>query len=99
MPGRAGAGRVTGGDPPVPWEPSARVSLLSRPGCHLCDVARDVVAEVAAELGVAWEEVSILDHAELLEAYAEQVPVTLVDGRQHDYWRVDAARLRRALHG
>ncbi len=79
------------------WSPSARVSLLSRPGCHLCDEARAVVAQVAEELGVSWEEVSILDHDELLRAYTEQVPVTLVDGRQHDYWRVSPDRLRRAL--
>ncbi len=74
-----------------------RITLLSKPGCHLCDDARDVIAGVAAELGVAWEERSILDDPALLEAYAEQIPVTLVDGRQHDYWRVDPTRLRAAL--
>lgn len=84
-------------DDPAPWRPRCRISLVSRPGCHLCDDVREVVARVAADLGVTWEEVSIDDHEELRAAYAEQIPVTLVDGRRHDYWRVDEARLRRAL--
>lgn len=74
-----------------------RVTLVGKPGCHLCDDAREVIARVAAELGVAWDEVSILEDRALAEQYAEQIPVTLVDGRQHDYWRVDEARLRAAL--
>jgi hypothetical protein len=52
---------------------------------------------VAAEVGVGWEERSILDDPGLEERYAEQIPVTLVDGRAHDFWRVSADRLRAAL--
>jgi hypothetical protein len=74
-----------------------RIRMLGRPGCHLCDEARAVIARVAADLGVAWEEQSILDDPSLLEQYGEQIPVTFVDGRQHDYWRVDEVRLRAAL--
>ena len=74
-----------------------RVTLIGRPGCHLCDVARETVERVATELGVGWEERSIDADPALGEQWAEQIPVTLVDGRQHDYWRVDEARLRAAL--
>ena len=74
-----------------------RVTLIGKPGCHLCDEAREVVAAVAAEVGVGWEERSILDDPALLERYAEQIPVTLVDGHPHDFWRVSADRLRAAL--
>ncbi len=74
-----------------------RVTLIGKPGCHLCDEAREVIARVAADLGVGWTERSILDDAELRARYWEQIPVTLVDGRQHDYWRVDEKRLRAAL--
>jgi glutaredoxin len=82
----------------VPVTPSApRVVLLGRPGCHLCDDAREVVARVSAELGVQWVERSIDDDPELLRRYAEQIPVTFVDGRRHDFWRVDEGRLRAAL--
>ena len=74
-----------------------RVTLIGRPGCHLCDDARVVVARVCAELGESFEELSIDDRADLAERYAEEIPVTLVDGRQHDFWRVNEARLRAAL--
>ena len=73
------------------------ITLLGKPGCHLCDSAREVVARVATDLGVGWEERSIDTDPALRERWAEQIPVTLVDGRQHDYWRVDEARLRAAL--
>jgi Glutaredoxin-like domain (DUF836) len=77
--------------------PAPRVVLLGKPGCHLCDDARVVVARVCEELGVGWRELSILDDPDLEAQYWEQIPVTLVDGRQHDFWRVDEARLRAAL--
>ncbi|HEV7194488.1 MAG TPA: glutaredoxin family protein [Pedococcus sp.] len=78
---------------------SPRVTLIGKPGCHLCDEARAVIERVTAELGVGWQEQSIHDDPALAEQYWEQIPVTLVDGRQHDYWRVDEARLRAALQG
>ena len=77
--------------------PQPRVRLLTRPGCHLCDEARAVVQAVCAELGEGYDELSIDGDAELTRRYGEEIPVTFVDGRQHDYWRVDPARLRRAL--
>ena len=74
-----------------------RVTLYSRPGCHLCDDARVVVEQVCAELGEFYVEVSIDDDPDLRRRFGEEVPVTFVDGRQHDFWRVDPARLRAAL--
>ncbi len=74
-----------------------RVTLIGKPGCHLCDEAREVVARVTAELGEEYEELSILDDEALKQRYWEQIPVTLVDGEQHDFWRVSADRLRAAL--
>jgi glutaredoxin len=85
------------GVPTPRTSPTARITLIAKPGCHLCDDARAVIARVAAEVGVAWEERSIEHDAALAEQYWEQIPVTLVDGRQHDYWRVDESRLRAAL--
>ena len=60
-----------------------RVTLIRRPGCHLCDVARETVERVAADLGVVWEERSVDSDPAWLERWSDQVPVTLVDGRQH----------------
>jgi len=82
--------------------PDVRLTLLSKPGCHLCDTARDAVTEVIAQLGavasaVTVEELSILDDPELNERYWDEIPVVLVNGRVHTIWRVDPVRLTRAL--
>lgn len=74
-----------------------RITLLTKPGCHLCDDARLVIERVSAQTGAGWEEVDITDDLGLQKKYADQIPVTLVDGVQHDFWRVDEARLRKAL--
>jgi len=73
------------------------ITLLSRPGCHLCDEARSIIARVAADLGIGWTERDITESDDDMREYAEMIPVTLIDGVQHDFWRVDENRLRRAL--
>jgi len=74
-----------------------RVTFYTRQGCHLCDVARETVARVCAELGESFDEVDVDTDEELRRRFTEEVPVTFVDGRQHDFWRVDEQRLRSAL--
>jgi glutaredoxin len=74
-----------------------RITLYTRPGCHLCDDARALIAQVCAELGTSYAEVSIADDPDLEHRFGHEVPVTFVDGRQHDFWRVDPTRLRAAL--
>ncbi len=78
---------------------SARVTLIGKPDCHLCDTARQIIEQVCAETGDTYVELSVLDDPSLADEYWEQIPVTLVDGVQHDFWRVDAARLTAALTG
>ncbi len=74
-----------------------RLTLLSKPGCHLCDEARAVLQRVAAELGVPLEERDITrSEADFVE-YGDRIPVTLIDGQEHDFWRVNEGRLRAAL--
>lgn len=76
-----------------------RITLLGRPGCHLCDDAREVIRRVADDLGVAWAERDITLSEDDMREYWDKIPVTLVDGVQHDFWRVSEARLRAALSG
>jgi hypothetical protein len=91
-------GRAGGAAPGArPAAGSRSITLLSRPGGHLCDDARAVIARVADEMGVAWEERDITRSADDLREYGEQIPVTLIDGVQHDFWRVSEDRLRAAL--
>lgn len=75
-----------------------RLTFITRHGCHLCDHARAVVASVAAEAGIGWVERDV-DADGLDDDYGDRVPVVLLDGREHAYWRVDAERLRAALAG
>ncbi|MFC7726693.1 glutaredoxin family protein [Nocardioides sp. GCM10028917] len=74
-----------------------RITLYTRPGCHLCDDARVVVERVCADLGESFEEVDITTDDDLADRFGEDIPVTFVDGKQHDFWRVDENRLRAAL--
>ena len=76
-----------------------RVRLVGKPGCHLCELARQVVSRVCAEAAVVWDEVSILDDPVLADRYWELIPVTLVDGRQVAHWYVEEDVLRAALAG
>jgi glutaredoxin len=76
---------------------TARVTVYSRPGCHLCEVAEETVARVCADLGESFEVVMVDDDPELQRRFTDEVPVTFVDGSQHDFWRVDEQRLRAAL--
>jgi glutaredoxin len=73
------------------------ITLIGKPGCHLCDDARDVIEKVAPEFGARVEERDITQDQELYRRYWEQIPVVLVDGAQHDFWRVDEKRLRKRL--
>ncbi len=74
------------------------VTLLTKPGCHLCDDARAIVVPVVASIpGVSFVELSIEDDQELFDKYVEEIPVVLINNRVHNIWRVDAERLRGAL--
>jgi len=75
----------------------ARVVLYGKPGCHLCDDAREVIGRVCADVGTSYDEVDITTDPDLVRQFGEQIPVTFVDGVQHDFWRVDERRLRAAL--
>ena len=88
--------------------PVIALTLLTKPGCHLCDDARAVVEQVVAEERAAREsdaaassltliELSILDDPVLAGRYAEEIPVLLIDGAVHNIWRIDPGRLRAAL--
>jgi len=80
------------------------LTLIGKPGCHLCDDARDVVTTVLTELAatasgpaVVFEEKSILDDAALHERFVEEIPVVLINGAVHNYWRIDPVRLKTAI--
>ncbi|GAA2010203.1 glutaredoxin family protein [Microbacterium ulmi] len=79
------------------------ITLIGKPACHLCDVAREIVDAVVAELpdrvadDIVVDEASILDDPALYDLWWEKIPVVLIEGALHAHWRVSAERLRIAL--
>jgi glutaredoxin len=74
-----------------------RLQLLTRAGCHLCAVAAETLARLAAEAGLAVAEIDVDADPELQAEYGDRVPVVLLDEREHSYFTVDVPRLRRDL--
>ena len=74
-----------------------RLTLYTRPGCHLCDVAKEAIARVAAATGEDWTEIDITGDDALEEEYGFRIPVVLLDGKEHGYWRVEEDRLLRDM--
>jgi Glutaredoxin-like domain (DUF836) len=79
--------------------PKIELTLIGKPGCHLCDDAEVVVLEVMSEFAdsVSLTKQNILDDDALFARYSEEIPVLLIDGKVHNYWRIDPERLRSAL--
>lgn len=75
------------------------VTVVSRQGCHLCEVAETEVARICGELDVPWEVTDVDADPELRAEYGDQVPVILIDGKEHGYWRLEEDRFRAALTG
>ena len=74
-----------------------RLVLFTRPGCHLCEDAKHALERIEAATGEAWTEVTIDGDPELERDYGDRIPVVLLDGREHGYWRVEEDRLLRDL--
>lgn len=76
---------------------ASRLQLLTRAGCHLCEVAAETLERIAAEAGLTAEAVDVDADPELQAEFGDRVPVVLLDGREHSYFTVDVPRLRRDL--
>ena len=74
-----------------------RVVVYTKPGCHLCEDACAAVARIAGDAGVDWAALDITGDDALMQQWSEYVPVIVVDGKVHDWFRVRDDRLRAAL--
>lgn len=77
------------------------LTLIGKPGCHLCEDAEAVIDKVlnGLELQIPIDKKNILDDEALFARYSEEIPVLLINGKVHNYWRIDPERLRSALVG
>ena len=74
-----------------------KVTVYSRSGCHLCEIAIDRIKSTMSELKFELDVKLIDNEAKLQEEFGEQVPVILIEGKVHDYWRVDLERFTKAV--
>jgi len=73
------------------------VTVYSRSGCHLCEIAIDRINSVINDYKFTLDIVLIDQNSELEKEFGEQVPVILIDNKIHDYWRVDLERFTKAI--
>jgi len=77
--------------------PDHHVTLITRQGCHLCDDASLLLRELRDELGYGYDELDVDADRDRRNEYSDRVPVILIDGKEHGYWRVEEARFRATL--
>ena len=78
--------------------PNLTVTLIGKPGCHLCDDADAVVRDVLRDYDtVSLTHANLDDQQAWIDEYSDKIPVVLVEGREHAYWRVNRDDLRREL--
>lgn len=78
------------------------ITLIAKPDCHLCDEAREIIDATRQRLtrngyATQLQELNMVEDPALVAQYAEDIPVVLIDGRRHSFWRVDATRLTAAV--
>lgn len=76
------------------------LKFIVKPGCHLCDQARDVINDVLVDFPmVKFTEQNMLESQDLVNKYSEEIPVLLINDTQFSFWKVDADKLRTKLQG
>ncbi|WP_237206142.1 glutaredoxin family protein [Rothia nasimurium] len=73
------------------------IELLTKPGCHLCEAARETTGQVAARYGLTYTEINVEERPDLLDRHRTEIPVLRVDGEVKDFWQVNAKRLAKIL--
>ena len=73
------------------------VTVYSRHGCHLCELAIETLTPLSKELDFQIDVIYIEGNQELLNLYSDQIPVIHIDGKHHDFYKVDVERFRSSL--
>jgi glutaredoxin len=78
-------------------EPSIQIDIYSRPGCHLCDEAKEVVERVRVRFPFSLRVINIETDPELETRYGEQIPVVFINGNKAFKYHVDEAELEKKV--
>jgi glutaredoxin len=77
---------------------SVQVTVIGKDECHLCDDATEIITAVLPDFrNVVLEKLKLQEDPEWVEFYSDKVPVILIDGVEHGYWRVNEEIFRGAL--
>jgi len=74
-----------------------RLTLYSKPGCHLCDEMKYVIDSVSARVPLSLEVIDISTDGGLMERYGVEIPVLLIDGKKAAKYRLTVEELERRL--
>ena len=77
---------------------SPRVTFYTKAGCHLCDEARDMLDDIAAETSYDLTEVDIRSNAEIFEQYRYRIPVIIINDDMLLEGRIEFRDLAKAFH-
>jgi glutaredoxin len=76
---------------------SVKVDIYSRPGCHLCDEAKEVIERVGRRVAFTLRVINIETDPELEKKYGEEIPVVFVNGMLAFKYRVDDAEFEKKV--
>ena len=74
---------------------SIRIEIYSRPGCHLCDEAKEVIERVGRRFPFQLSVINIETDPGLEKLYGEQIPVVFINGNKAFKYHVDEAELEK----
>jgi glutaredoxin len=74
-----------------------QIDIYSRPGCHLCDEAKEIVERVRQRHSFALRVINIEEDSALETAYGTEIPVVFINGNKAFKYRVDEAELEKKV--
>lgn len=75
----------------------AQVIIYSRPGCHLCDLAKASLMSAGCSDHFTLEEINIESNPDLLNRYKHDIPVITIDGIESFKHRIDPVEFRNRI--
>ena len=76
---------------------TARIQLVTRKGCHLCEIVKETLTKLERRGGFTWSEVDVDSDDQLRRQFTDEVPVVFIDGRKAFKYRLDEREFLRKL--
>jgi glutaredoxin len=73
------------------------VEIYSRPGCHLCDVAKETIEKVRKRVAFDLRITNVESDPALETAYGQEIPVVMINGQKAFKYRVEEAEFEKKV--